>query len=320
MKSFLEVTQKFADFPSLSGLAMFSKDGRFIDTSLPFSDELCTQLGHHFFNLAQQYQSEGRRHNRITAAIDGAVYVFAEHATGAFLFLVRDESEVDGILGAFAILYPVVKERKVMPAVVPTPAAVEEKVVEMPQEPAQPNGARKFFWAIPGAAAALLAVIALPSTKSQAAQAQTQQNPGFLVTAGGEDIQRSSLKAKLEAQAIAASQAAEARRLESERRAEERALEEARQAERLRQAEEAELARQREEARLAAEAAEAQRIAAEKAAAEAEKARLAKVAAEKAAAKKAAARRAAAKKAAAKKARSRKSRSKRKSRTHCMND
>ncbi len=312
MKSFTEITQKFQDFTTLRGMALFSRDGRFIDTSLPLSDEFSEDIGQSFHRMVEGFRAQNRVNNRIVIQLGENHFVYAEHSNGAFLFMMEGESEIDAVLGAFSHMYPAMS----IPKEVVAPAGVavmkEQDPVEFEDE--KPRSKRSpLAWAIPGAVAAAITITVGVSSVTSLASAENNQ--------------ASIAQSLLEKERLIAKEAAEAARLEkvrmeAEARAAE-AVEKARMEEEARilaeQKAEMEAAVAAEEARKAAEMKAAEMKAAEEArlAAEVIAAEEARIAAEVEAKKIAAQKKAATKKTSKKSARRKYSK---KPKTHCMND
>jgi len=222
MKSFIEITQKFQDFTSLSGLAMFSRDGRFIETSLPISDELSEKVGKYFCQLAESYRSQGCHSNRFVLDLDDSKLLFAEHSKGAFLFMVRDNHEIDAIFGAFNHMYPAATHESTT-ATPPLPESVVEQQAEIKPEPVsevsefKPIESRSFspsarkkspaIWAISSAAAGVALAIGFTATGSLAA-ADEHQHPVIENTyedqAKADSLAKMALEKKLAEEAAAA--------------------------------------------------------------------------------------------------------------------
>jgi len=84
---------------------MFNNDGRFVDTSLPMSDDLSEEIGSFFFAMAEEYRRNDRPNNVFSAQFGDTVLIYAEHAFGAFLFMAEGAEEVDEILSRFVEHY-----------------------------------------------------------------------------------------------------------------------------------------------------------------------------------------------------------------------
>ena len=121
MHSFFELTARFQHFRSLMGLAIFSRDGRFIDTSLPISDDLSEEIGSFFFSMAADYRDQGRANNVFSVAYGEKVFVYAEHAFGALLFMLESVEEIDEVMQVFTAHYS--------PIPAPTQALTQDKPV-----------------------------------------------------------------------------------------------------------------------------------------------------------------------------------------------
>lgn len=124
MYSFFEVTARFQHFQTLMGMAVFSRDGRFIDTSLPISDELSQEIGSYFCAMAADYRDQGRVNNVFSVAYGETVFVYAEHAFGAFLFMMESVEEIDEVMSVFTAHYsPIPKPTQALTQENPVPGA-----------------------------------------------------------------------------------------------------------------------------------------------------------------------------------------------------
>jgi|GEM_PF-3320865 len=190
MSNFIKITQKFADFKTLSGLAIFSSDGRFIDTSLPLSDEFSEDIGQYFYEMLSSYREQGRVNNRFVVETSQSTLLYAEHSKGAFLFMVEGNTEIDAIFGAFSHLYPATASAPAVSVVERPSTRVEEAPLALSEQAPKKS---IFRWAIPGAVAAAVALTVSISGVASNASAQGSES----------SIEKSMLDASIEREAAA---------------------------------------------------------------------------------------------------------------------